>query len=236
MKTYFISGIGTGVGKTIITGLLAHNFKKQGFKVITQKLVQTGSAETYDDIIMHRKMMGEDLNEFDKNGFTCPYIFKHPCSPHLAASMENQEINTQKIHDATLELEKHFDIVILEGTGGLFVPLRKKEFIIDYIQRYNYTLILISTSGLGSINHTLLSIEACKKKDIDLYYLIYNDFNQTDEVIGNDSFLFLKEYLANSYNHENILRIPSFNITSFSEITQLSKKMNIIIKKDQDIF
>ena len=108
--------------------------------------------------------MSEELNEFDKNGLTCSYIFKFPASPHLSAKLENAEINSAKIFSATTELEKHFDYIILEGVGGLMVPLNENEILIDYISKNNYPLILLTSGKLGSINHTLLSLEAIKKR------------------------------------------------------------------------
>ena len=82
--TYFISGIDTDCGKTMVTSLLARELYQQGINVITQKMVQTGSSEIADDLREHRRIMGIDLQKVDLDHTTCPYIFKFPASPHLS--------------------------------------------------------------------------------------------------------------------------------------------------------
>ena len=93
MSVIFITGIDTGAGKSIATGLIARYLYKNNKSVITQKIVQTGCEKISEDIALHRKIMGIDLNEDDKKGLTCPYTFKYPASPHLAAQMEQKEID-----------------------------------------------------------------------------------------------------------------------------------------------
>ena len=93
MPTIAITGIDTGVGKTLITGLFARHLRAAGHSVITQKLVQTGCAGMSEDILLHRRLMGIDLTDADRQGITCPYVFALPASPHLAASAEGRVID-----------------------------------------------------------------------------------------------------------------------------------------------
>lgn len=206
-KTIFISAIDTDAGKTIVTGLLALSLKNRGLNIITQKIAQTGCNIISDDIIKHREIMSEELNEFDINGITCPYIFNFPASPHLSAKIENSEINTEIISSATNELEKHFDIVLLEGVGGLMVPLNTNELLTDYISIKQYPLILVTSGKLGSINHTLLSLEAIKNRNIELKALVYNNFISNDEIINSDSKEYLKNYFRKDFPYSQFIEI-----------------------------
>jgi len=214
-KTIFVSGIDTDTGKTIATGLIALYFKKLGYKVITQKIVQTGCNKISEDIIKHREIMDEKLNDFDLQSITCPYIFNFPASPHLSSKLENKEINPNKILKATKELEKHFDYVIIEGIGGLCVPLNKNIILIDYIVANKYPLILVTSGKLGSINHTLLNLEAIKKRKIKLKAIIYNNYFSSDEIINSDSKSFLKKLIKKDFPDSQFIEIG--NISNWSE-------------------
>jgi len=185
-KVIFISGIDTDCGKTIVTGLLAKFLQKTGKKVITQKLVQTGCSEISEDIETHRKIMNIGLLEEDKNHLTCPYIFQFPASPHLSAKIENTEIDIDKILNSTNKLLEKFDIVLIEGAGGLLVPITSNYSTIDFIAKNKYPIILVSSSKLGSINHTLLSLELIKNK---AFYSIPVMSNVTDFNIAFDGLI-----------------------------------------------
>jgi len=182
-----ISGIDSGIGKTIVTGLLAKALLQHGKNVITQKIVQTGCEGISDDILEHRRLMGIGLQEADREGHTCPYLFRYPASPHLSARMEGTEIDLMHIRRATLFLQKRYELVLLEGVGGLLVPLAPDLLFADYVRDAGYGLLLVTTPRLGSINHTLLSIEACLKRGIPLRGVIYNCFENIDTLIADDT-------------------------------------------------
>lgn len=191
----FISGIDTNIGKTIATGFLARELGAQGKKVITQKFVQTGGQGLSEDIQLHRKIQGIPLTDFDYAKTTCPYHFAYPCSPHLAASLAGKTIDTNIIDQATATLAKHYDHVLIEGAGGLAVPYKEGKTTLDFIVERNYPLILITNGKLGSLNHTLLSIDACLKRNIRILRLIYNRHQSLDPIIDTDSQSYLKRQL-----------------------------------------
>ncbi len=182
-----ISGIDTDIGKTVATGLMAKALLEQGCSVITQKVVQTGCTGIAEDIQQHRKLMGVELFPEDKNCLTCPYVFSKPCSPHLAAELEQTQIDLDKITEATQNLAAKFDHVLLEGAGGLMVPLTSKVTFLDYLQEQDYPLVLVSSPRLGSINHTLSALELAKGRGIEVKGIIYNCYNSCDDVIRIDS-------------------------------------------------
>ncbi len=182
-----IGGIDTGIGKTAVTGHLARHFAEAGLNVITQKIVQTGCEGLSEDIVEHRRIMGRELLEDDRNGATCPYVFRFPASPHLAAAKEGREIDFMEIRRSTFRLQLRYDLVLLEGVGGLLVPLTPELLFADYVRDAGYGLVLVSTPRLGSINHTLLSLEACASRGIEVVGVIYNRFFEADEAIARDT-------------------------------------------------
>ncbi len=195
-KIICVTGIDTDIGKTIATGLLARFLLQQGFSVITQKISQTGCQTTSDDILVHRKIMGTELLVEDKEGITCPYIFPEPCSPHLAASLVGKSIDLSVIRKATENLKDRYDYVLLEGVGGLMVPLNDESTLLDYLEGEGYPLILISSSRLGSINHTLAALELAQNRNLEIQGIIYNRFDETHSLIAEDSKNIFSKYLV----------------------------------------
>ncbi|MFI3278723.1 MAG: dethiobiotin synthase [Rikenellaceae bacterium] len=192
---YFISGIDTNIGKSIATGWLARELMAQGVSVMTQKMVQTGNEAISEDIELHRKIMGLPLSDDDRSGVTCPIVFTYPASPHLAAKIDRRTLDTALICEATEKLAKRYDVVLLEGAGGLMVPLSGDMLTIDYVESKRYPTILVSSGRLGSINHTILSIEALLSRKIPLAAIVYNRYPACDELIESDTKEYLKRYL-----------------------------------------
>ena len=206
---YFISGIDTGIGKTYTTGYLAKLWNEQGQKTITQKLIQTGNVDISEDIEQHREIMGMGWFPEDQSKLTMPEIFTYPASPHLATQIDGREIDFQKIADATQQLAEKYDLVLLEGAGGLMVPLTTDLLTIDYIAEKKFPVILVSSGRLGSINHTLLSLEALKIRGLELYALAYNLNDESqDALISQDTAAYLKSYLAQHFPKALWIDIP----------------------------
>ena len=197
---YFVSGIDTEIGKTYATGYLAKLWTAQGQRVITQKLVQTGNVDVSEDIAKHREIMGSGWFQEDHEKLTMPQIFSYPASPHLATRLDGRALDFAKIEAATKLLAERFDVVLLEGAGGLMVPLTTEILTIDYIAQHQFPVILVTSGGLGSINHTLLSLEALKHRGLDLYAVVYNLKDQSkDPIISQDTADFLKHYLMQHF-------------------------------------
>ena len=206
---YFISGIDTGIGKTYTTGYLAKLWNEQGQKTITQKLIQTGNVDISEDIEQHREIMGMGWFPEDLSKLTMPEIFTYPASPHLATQIDGREIDFQKIADATQQLAEKYDLVLLEGAGGLMVPLTTDLLTIDYIAEKKFPVILVSSGRLGSINHTLLSLEALKIRGLELYALAYNLNDESqDALISQDTAAYLEAYLAQHFPKALWIDIP----------------------------
>ena len=151
-NVYFVSGIDTNIGKSYATGYIARTWNSEGRRTITQKLIQTGNTGMSEDIELHRRLMGCGLLPEDRERLTMPEIFSYPCSPHLAAEIDGRPIDLAGIERATVELSRRYDAVLLEGAGGLMVPLTRQLLTIDYIARKGYPLIYVTSGRLGSIN------------------------------------------------------------------------------------
>lgn len=195
----FVTGIDTDIGKSIVTGWYAKKLMQQGARVITQKIIQTGCQGIAEDLLIHRKIQGIDLTEEDRNGVTCPYVFSYPCSPHLAAKLEQREIDDKKIEKYTALLSEKYDYVLLEGAGGLCVPYNEEKTTLDYIAEQQYPVILVTSGKLGSINHTLLNLQILHSKSIKIHSVIYNLHPKTDEIICQETEAFLRQYLAKNH-------------------------------------
>lgn len=196
---YFVTGIGTDVGKSWATGWLACRYANEGKSVITQKFIQTGNTTASEDIEVHRRIMGISMTEEDREMITAPEIFTYPCSPDLAAKIDNREIDFEKIGKCTEILESRYDVVLIEGAGGIMVPLKGEYLTIDYIKENNLPTIVVTNGQLGSINHTLLTLFAIEKYGIKLSEVVYNHHFDKDEVICKDTIEYLKKYLAKHF-------------------------------------
>ena len=208
---YFISGIDTGIGKTYTTGYLAKLWNEQGQKTITQKLIQTGNVDISEDIQQHREIMQTGWLAEDDSKLTMPEIFSYPASPHLATKIDGREIDFHKISAATISLTEKYDVVLLEGAGGLMVPLTTELLTIDYIAEHQFPVILVTSGRLGSINHTLLSLEALNHRGLSLHALVYNLKDESkDPLISKDTADYLKAYLAKHFPEAEWIELEKF--------------------------
>lgn len=181
-RPIFITGTGTGVGKTVVTGLLARDCLSEG-SVVTQKWIQTGCNQTIpDDIATHWSYMGrsrDDYAEFMAD--ICPYQLPFPASPHLAAEKAGVDLDYSRLADATHRLCASFETVICEGAGGALVPVNRTTYLIDWVNRCGFDVVLVIANQLGCINHAMLTIEALNRRQTSLVGLIFNHPNPNED-------------------------------------------------------
>ena len=236
MSVLFITGIDTDIGKTGATGMLAKAMVECGMTVITQKIVQTGCSGIAEDILTHRHIMGIALQSFDEDNTTCPYVFTKPASPHLSSDIDGRIIDPKQITRATETLSQHYDWILLEGAGGLMVPLTNELLTIDYASEQNYPVILVTSGRLGSINHTLLSIEAIKQRGLELSAIIFNRWHPShtshDNEIEDSTREYLQQYLSQYSADTQWIDLPvisddlSFDQTIFKDYLRHLEHMN----------
>lgn len=172
-KTIFITGTSTGVGKTRVAVALISAIKDRGLSVGVMKPVETGicpGKEDGSDACALRKAAGSTEPE----ELTNPYRFSEPIAPLLAAKEEDVTIEIEKIEECYREVCKDKDITIVEGAGGLLVPLTKDKTMLDLITCLDAPLVIVAENTLGTINHTLLTVRHAEDKGINVLGVILN--------------------------------------------------------------
>lgn len=192
-QIYFITATNTDVGKTYASAVFLKQFAKDGYKVGYFKPIETG-VDTIPQDGQRLLDLTKKLNPlFDVSiNDVVPYQFKLPASPIVAS--EDTVIDIKLIKEKANYLLQFCDILIIEGAGGLLVPIKKDYFMIDLIKEFTCKTILISPSSLGSINDTLLSQMALKNANIpyEWYINLYKDKNSFEQI----TLPFYKEYFS----------------------------------------
>ena len=169
----FITGTDTGVGKTLVSAALALYLKKQGLTVGVMKPIEAGTApskEAQSDATRLRSIIESD----EPLGAIRPYAFELPVAPLAAAQKEGQAINLETIKKIYRLLSARYDSMIVEGVGGVRVPIAPKSTVADLIKSLHLPVIVVGRSGLGGINHALLTIEALQRNRIPIVALVLN--------------------------------------------------------------
>ena len=211
-KVVFVSGIDTGIGKTMATGLMARSLAAAGHDVITVKLVQTGNDGFSEDIAGHRAICGGVRFPEDDEGLTAPQIFKFPSSPLLAAALEGRTVDVEAILRAVRKCAARHEIVLVESAGGLDVPLTDELLSVDLAAHERWPLVLVSCGRLGSINHTLLALEAAKARGMKVAGVVWNWCDGADPEIDVDAIETAHRYLARWGFPPVVVRVPRFDI------------------------
>ena len=209
-RKYFVSGIDTDAGKSYATGYIAKLWQEQGVKVITHKLIQTGcpEGEVSEDIILHRQIMNMPLLPEDLDHTTCPLRFTYPCSPDVAAKIDNRTIDLSIATETIEELSNNYDVVLIEGAGGIMDPIIDYYTMIDYAAEHSLPVIIVTNPKLGSINHTLMTLSVCQSKGVEVDYLVYNNHGGTSELITKETALFLQKYINDFLPNCKFIEIP----------------------------
>ncbi|MBX2849750.1 MAG: dethiobiotin synthase [Acidiferrobacterales bacterium] len=223
MTTLFITGIDTEIGKSVACGALANTLLQKGYNLFTQKWVETGCENESLDLKTHQDLANKNFNLGAKEAHA-PYLFEYPASPHLSAELAGSKIEINYLIEQTRRLESGCDHLIIEGAGGLCVPLTNNTLTIDLIARLSIPVVLVTSARLGSINHTILSLKICQEKSIEIRALIYNHFPKQDQRIVANTRDTLQKYLFDNNCCDLWLELPeNGKAISLSEtqITQL---------------
>lgn len=174
MDKYFVTGIGTGIGKTLVSAILVEKLQADYWKPIQSGDLAQSDSKKIAELISNKKTVIHKET----------YRLTQPLSPHLSAKLDGISIELDTFYRP--ETSNH---LIIEGAGGLMVPLNAKELIIDLIKRLDIEVILVSENYLGSINHTLLSLAVLKQSNIPVKGIIFNgeENAETQNYISNFS-------------------------------------------------
>ena len=198
-RPIFITGIGTGVGKTIVSAVLVQKLQADYWKPI-----QSGDLDNSDTALV-RSLVSNKTTVFHPEA----YRLTQPFSPHKSAALDGIRIDPEKVI-----LPKTNNLLVIEGAGGLMVPLNEDYLMIDLIKKLDAEVILVSQNYLGSINHTLMSAGILKSNGIKLSRLIFSG--------GQDHY---SEAIIRKYLQIESLHIPYFDVLNSETVLSFSEKM-----------
>ncbi len=179
-KQIFITGTDTGVGKTTVSEALSFLLREKGHSVGYFKPVETGCNKKCEDADLLSKTTGQSLDEV-----LC-YSFKEPVAPLVAERIENKKISLEKIKEHFERLKYNYEYLIVEGAGGILVPITEENgkiyTYLDLVEILEIPSIIISRAGLGTINHTVLTVEVMKKRGIKIEGIVMNGFSRNPDI------------------------------------------------------
>ena len=183
-KGVFVTGSDTEVGKTVIAGAIAAAMRAHGLDVGVMKPVASGAKE------INGKLVSEDavylkkiIDSTDDDDLVNPICLKLPIAPTIAASIAGVPIDVDKIWKAYEELTNRHDFVVVEGVGGLMVPINDTLFVADLVCKMDLPLVIVCKDYLGTINHTLLTLEYAKSRNIRIKGIVINMLKNGDDFV-----------------------------------------------------
>lgn len=180
-KSLFVTGTGTDVGKTFVTGLMLKKLRENGRRAAYYKAAMSGNDRRADgslipgDALRVKEMSGieQPLEEM------CPYVYETAVSPHLAAKLEGNPVELERVLEGLRDLRARYDYVTVEGSGGILCPLRfdgQSIQLEDVIKAGNLGCLIVADAGLGTINAVVLTVEYMKARHIPVKGILFNRF------------------------------------------------------------
>lgn len=178
LRGVFVTGTDTGVGKTVVTTTLVTVLRRQGIDAVPAKPIQTGCEDGPGglvapdlDFALTRNGLAPDESEQD---LMCPCRFRSPCSPHLAADRENDGISIDHVVSAMRRLAEQHQAIVVEGAGGILVPIAGDKTMADLMEALDLPVILVAGTCLGTLNHTLLSLAELSRRNLRVSGIVFN--------------------------------------------------------------
>ena len=228
-KGYFITGTDTGVGKTLVAGGIAALLKNKGINVGVMKPIATGCKWVDNNLVSEDAVFLKSItNVEDEYALINPVNFEQSLAPSIAARLSNTKIDIEKIHTSYDILCERHDYMIVEGIGGLLVPIDEYYFVVDMAEEMELPVIVVCSPTLGTINHTLLTVSYARQHGLDVKGIIINESAENCDIIVNDTntdeikrltglpiigtIPFDKRLDTQKYNKEAVIKIFSDNI------------------------
>ena len=178
-KGIFITGTDTDVGKTVVAAGLAGAIKAKGIDVGVMKPVATGAVRTPDGLVSTDvQFLIKSIECNDEPELLNPITLETPLSPLVASRLEKCEIELDKIRDAYSTLSQRHDFIVVEGIGGILVPIKEDYFVSDMIKDLDIPSIIVARPGLGTINHAMLTIREAQRMGIEVRGFIINGVDE----------------------------------------------------------
>lgn len=225
MKSLFVLGTDTEVGKTSISSGLIRILIQNGLKVGFMKPFASGT-KIYSKKFKSKdtKILSSSAKILEKDNVLNPNFYSIPTAPYLATLiLKEKEPDFKKVKDIFFNLMRKYDFIIVEGIGGLMVPLNSNQYISDLIKLFKIPVLLITNNKIGTINHTILTIEMCKKLDLPLYGLIINHTKKIDSRIDKN----LAKLFKSITDVKVLGEIPSLKKNQLKNIEKYMKFINV---------
>jgi len=179
-KGFFVTGTGTEVGKSVVAAVLARGFAAAGKRVAVFKPAVTGLDEPGEtDHALLRRAAGSGQSDDE----IAPYRYGPPASPHLAAAQAGEEIDPERLRSGARFAAANADVLVCEGVGGLLVPLAWRYLVRDLAVDLELPLVIVASPGLGTINHTLLTIEAARAAGLTVAAAVLTPWHEEPSAI-----------------------------------------------------
>ena len=169
----FVTATDTGVGKTVVSAGCALSLRARGMRVGVMKPVATGCIGDNGRLVSSDAVYLFEAAENEYAPLTSPVRFRNPVAPSIASIYEQKEVNLEAIRKAFRELQKHYDFLIVEGIGGILVPIKKNFLVANLIREMGLPLIIVSHVSLGAINHTLLTVDSALMRGFVIKGIIF---------------------------------------------------------------
>jgi dethiobiotin synthetase len=197
MKVIFVTGTDTGIGKTVVSSAISAFFSvRKQMNVGVMKPFECGLSKTDKDLLPWDAIcLREASGSNDDLNIISPYTLEAPCAPEVAAMLEHVSIDISLVDKIFQNLKKSHDLLVIEGAGGVLVPIRENFFFIDLIQKWNAPTLVVSRLGLGTINHTLLTVHLLKEQGVKVLGVILNDTVGLGDLSSQTNPAVLKKYL-----------------------------------------
>jgi dethiobiotin synthetase len=180
----FVTGTGTEVGKTVVAAVLARTLAVAGRRVAVFKPAVTGLDEGVEtDHALLRRASGSEQSDEE----IAPYRYGPPASPHLAAALAGEEVDPGRLLKAARAAAAAADVLVCEGVGGLLVPLSPSYLVRDLAADLGYPMVVVASPGLGTINHTLLTLEAARAAGLQVRAVVLNPWPAKPSEIERDN-------------------------------------------------
>lgn len=225
MNSYFITGTDTGVGKTVVTAAIVSSLRKRGIDVGVMKPIASGLAQKAGFRSSDAELLIESAGVTDKEDLVNPVFLPLPVSPYDATKMLNLKVDMKIVYERFEELRRAHQMLFVEGIGGIMTPITRDLFVADMIKQMGLDAIVVTRATLGTINHTVMTAQICKKYQIPVRGLVINHFDEK----GGPA-----EKNAPSTLHE-VTGIPVLGTIPFVKDYQRPKDMEEIVEKSIDL-
>jgi dethiobiotin synthetase len=177
LKSFFVTGTDTDVGKTYITAGLAVTFRKMGLDVGVMKPFAAGTAQKKGFKSEDIKILSKSAQVNDPENLINPQFFKIPASPYTAWKKLKIKPKVSTILSSFKKLSKLHETILVEGMGGVMTPILKDYYITNLIKEMNIPALIVTRSKIGTVNHTIMTVKMCEKYKIPVKGIIINNFD-----------------------------------------------------------